>query len=321
MNSDMSGGTSENSGTVNAGRNLWNFYHKHYKPLLIIPFVMLFAAIGYLIFLGATTGEIIPRDVSLKGGVIITIPLDKEISAFGLQQKLLERYPSHDISVRELRNLGKLNGIIIEADISTNKEDVDGFLDAIQKILEIDLENTNYGIETIGSTLGANFFSQSLVALLIAFVCMGLAVFIYFRTFVPSIAVILAAASDMIVTLAVLNIFGIKIGTAGIAAFLMLIGYSVDTDVLLTIRTLKRKEGTVFERIESSVKTGMTMTITAIVVCVIALIATDSEVIRQIMVILIIGLVADIINTWIQNVGILRLYLARKEKKAQGSIR
>jgi len=37
--------------------------------------------------------------------------------------------------------------------------------------------------------------------------------------------------------------------------------------------------------------------------------------VKQIMIILLIGLLVDLLMTWIQNVGILRLYLARKHGK------
>ena len=69
------------------------------------------------------------------------------------------------------------------------------------------------------------------------------------------------------------------------------------------------------DRIVSSIKTGMTMTLTAIISTLVALLVTQSEVIRQIMLILLIGLIADIFNTWIQNVGLLRIYIERKAKK------
>jgi len=145
---------------------------------------------------------------------------------------------------------------------------------------------------------------------------MSIVVFLYFRTFVPSAAVILAAFSDIVVTLAIVNFLGVKISAAGIAAFLMLIGYSVDTDILLSTRLLKRKEGTEMERIYGAINTGFTMTLTTLVAVVIGLFFTQSDVIRQIMIILLIGLLVDMINTWIQNVGILRLYLERKARKA-----
>ena len=124
----------------------------------------------------------------------------------------------------------------------------------------------------------------------------------------------LAAASDIIVTLAIFNLTGMKLGTAGIAAFLMLIGYSVDTDMLLSARVLKRREGTVMERVLGAMKTGLTMSATTLAAISVALFFVQSEVIKQIMVILLIGLIVDLLMTWIQNVGILRWYLEKKAK-------
>ena len=295
---------------------LFEIYDKKYKLLLIIPFLILFLAliqIGYQVY---TTGDFIEKDVSLKGGVTVTIPHDKNIDTSQIERQISSQFPNNDIAVRTLRSAGTIVGIIVEADIDGNdKLQVQNLLSAIETSLNIDLSKVDYGIEIIGSSLGASFFKESLIALAVAFLFMGLVVFIYFRTFIPSVAVILAAFSDMVVALAVINLLEIKIGTAGIAAFLMLIGYSVDTDILLTVRVLKRKEGTVMDRIISSLKTGMTMTITAIVSVIVAMLVTQSEVIKQIMLILLIGLIADIFNTWIQNVGLLRIYVEKKARK------
>lgn len=297
-------------------QTLFEIYDKKYKLLLIIPFIILFLAlvqIGYQVY---KTGDFIKRDVSLKGGVTVTIPFDKNVGINEIQKQISSQFPRNDIAVRTLRSTGNVVGVIVEADINGNdKSQVQNLLEAIKTSLEIDLGKIDYGIEIIGSSLGASFFKESLIALAVAFLFMGLVVFIYFRTFMPSIAVILAAFSDMVVALAVINLLDVRIGTAGIAAFLMLIGYSVDTDILLTVRVLKRKEGTVMDRIISSIKTGMTETITAIVAVTVAMLVTQSEVIRQIMIILLIGLTADITNTWIQNVGLLRIYVERKAKK------
>lgn len=294
---------------------VFQIYDKKYKILLIIPFVILVLSLGQIAYQYNTTGDFIKRDVSLKGGVTITIPYDRHVDTKNLQNHLASRFPS-DVAVRTLRSAGNNVGIIVEADIDVkNEAQIQGFLRAIEEYLQIDLSKVHYGIETIGSSLGGSFFRESLFALGLAFLFMGLVVLTYFRTFIPSLAIVLAAFSDMVIALAVINIMGVRIGTAGIAAFLMLIGYSVDTDILLSVRVLKRKEGSVMDRIVSSIKTGMTETITAIVAVTVALIVTQSEVIRQIMLILLIGLFADILNTWIQNVGILRLYLERKARK------
>ena len=56
------------------------------------------------------------------------------------------------------------------------------------------------------------------------------------------------------------------------------------------------------------------MTITTLVALTVALIFAQSEVIKQIMTILLIGLSIDIINTWLQNCGLLLWYIEKKAK-------
>ncbi len=92
--------------------------------------------------------------------------------------------------------------------------------------------------------LGEEAMTQVYYALAFAFLFMSITVFIIFRDFVPSLAVILAALSDIIIAIGGMSLFGIPLSVASVGAILMLIGYSVDTDILLTTRILKRKEGT-----------------------------------------------------------------------------
>ena len=107
---------------------------------------------------------------------------------------------------------------------------------------------------------------------------------------------------------------GTVVTTAGFA-LLMLIGYSVDTDILLSTRVLKNSAGTIYDRIMSTLGTGLTMTGATFAAAFISYLFTQSEVIREIMFIICIGLIADIYNTWIQNAGILRWHLESKGKK------
>lgn len=135
---------------------------------------------------------------------------------------------------------------------------------------------------------------------------------IYIKKSVPAFAVILAAFANMVMTLATINLIGIQMSTAGIVAFLMLIGYSVDTDILLTTRLLKRKES-INKSLFSAFKTGVTMTLTSIIAVATALIAIASfeSVLNQIFTILLIGLSFDLFNTWITNASIIKWYVKR----------
>ena len=298
-------------------------YHDHYKKLLLIPFLILLAAIVVLIVHTAQTGDFINRGISLKGGTAITIAGDvvdlSAIEPAGLESALEAQFPQADIDLRLQRSFGELSAMEITVDI-TEDEQIESFKSAlIAAVPGLSLDIINKNISISGSNLGEAFFRQIIRALIIAFILMGIVVFIQFKVPVPSLAVILAVLSDIIITLAVVNLLGMKLSTAGIAAFLMLIGYSVDTDILLSTRVLKNKEGTVYERVITALKTGLTMNITTLVAVSIALVFTSSEVIRQIMTILVIGLIVDMINTWLQNAGILRWYLEKQAKKGRGA--
>lgn len=298
-------------------KNVKHHYEHNYKKLLWIPFIILLLALAQIGFQAATTGDFMNKGVSLKGGVTVTIP-DVQADILALEETLVAKFPGYDINIRSLSAAGKATGLVIDADM-LDQDKVTLFTDTLAQ--ELNVLKDNFGIETVGSSLGESFFKETIIALLLAFVFMALVVFAYFRIPAPSAAVVLAAVSDIIVTLAITNMLNIKISTAGIAAFLMLVGYSVDTDILLSTRVLKRKEGTVMDGVYRAMKTGLTMTITTIVAVTVGLIVSQSEVLIQIMTIVLIGLLVDLINTWIQNVGLLRWYLeyaeTKKARKAQ----
>lgn len=288
---------------------LGHFFVRHHRKLLIIPLVLLVASLAIIGAHRARTGQLLEMGVSLKGGLSVTIASD-DLDAARLRDHLAREFPGQDISVRVFSELGRQKGVIIES--GEVKED--RLLESAEALVP-NVRGIS-SIETIGPTLAANFSAQMLRALLLAFAFMVVVVLYYFRTGVPGLAVILAVVADMIMTLAAVDLLGIKVSTAGVAAFLMLIGYSVDTDILLSTRVLKHSGGTVPFRIFSSFRTGITMTLTTIVAVTAGLLITQSEVIRQIMAIILIGLVADIINTWITNASILLIYFERKHGKA-----
>lgn len=291
---------------------LLGVYDKKYKKLMIISFLLLLLSFGYLGYNYATTGELFKKGVSLKGGITLTISTQEKHDLGQIEEILKKELPKADITTREITEAGKPKAIVIEASDTTPDELIE-----TAKKTRLGLREENYNLESMGSTLGESFFKQTTKAILIAFLLMSIVIFLTFKALVPSLFVILAAISDIISTIAAIDILGIKMSTAGIAALLMLIGYSVDTDILLTTKVLKRRKegGTVFERTIKAAKTGLTMSITSLVAASACLIFSQSDVIKQIMIIIVIGLLFDIIYTWIQNAGILRWYMEKKYGK------
>ena len=284
-----------------------NWHDKHYKKLLLIPLIVLIFSFIYLGNFYLKNNDIIYKDISLTGGTSATIygKLNPPEIEQALQGKL------DGVNTREIYDLitKEQKALIIEtsSDSYTTKK-------VLEEYLGYELNEENSSFEFTGSSLSQEFYRQLLIAVLIAFVFMGIVVFIIFRTFIPPTAVIISAFADILMTLVVVDLLEIKMATAGIVAFLMLIGYSVDTDILLTSRVLKRREGSVNERIINSMKTGMTMTLTSLFAFIVALfiVKSFSNVLTQIFTILSIGLAFDLLNTWITNVSILKWYAEQK---------
>ncbi len=281
-----------------------NIYEVHYRKLIIIPIIMLIASFFVIGLQVMSTGNVMEFGVSITGGISITaidvgdfIPSDVEAS-------LSSAYPQADFTVRRLVSADAI-GVNVEASGVGSQELLEALEGEFGPIGEYSLEET-------GSTLGERFFRQSLIALVFAFVFMGIVVFFSFKTLVPSAAVILSAIFDLVVTMAIVNIIGMRISTAGLAAFLMLIGYSVDTDILLTSKIIRGKKEAIMVNIYDAMGTGMLMTFTTIAALTVGIIFSNSEVLTQIMTIVLIGLLVDLISTWIQNAGILRIYMERK---------
>jgi|APSaa5957512622_1039677.scaffolds.fasta_scaffold46621_2 preprotein translocase subunit SecF len=279
-----------------------------YKKLLLIPLALLIISLAILGVQYARNGQIIDKDVSLAGGISVTLILD-DYNKESIQSTLQENFPDSDISIRELTNLGtgKQTGIIIDMTSATSAE--------LIPILEENLNYSEISIQEIGSSLGDSFFKEMIGAIIFAFVLMAITILIIFRKLVPSAAVISSAILDIIVTLAIISLFGMKLSSAGIAAFLMVIGYSVDTDVLLATRLIKRKEaGSLNERLSKAFKTGITMTLTTLVALIVGLVISNSPIIKQMFGIIIIALVVDLISTWIMNASMLVWYIKKNEK-------
>jgi len=285
-----------------------SLYDKYYKLLLILPAVALLFSIVYLYQFNQQNGDIILKDVSLTGGTTITV-FDKNVEVNKLGADLKKDFP--DLNIRKLSDImtGTQLGFIFET-----KEDAQKTKTSLENYLGYNLTEENSSIEFSGASLSAGFYQQLRFAILLAFCFMAIVVFVIFRTFVPSFAVILSAFSDIIMSVVVVDILGISISSAGVIAFLMLIGYSVDTDILLTTRVLKKKEGSINERLWSSFKTGITMTLTSIAAVGVSLIIIYnlSETLRQIFTILLIGLGFDMFNTWITNVVLIKWYAESK---------
>ena len=271
-----------------------------YKPLIAVPIIITIIALAIL----ATNG--LNESVDLKGGTITTLQLQKSISQDELKSLIESGLNTSDVTINSFSNNQATVTIGTEADANTFTNLMNGTA-------------TILSYRSVGAVLSSAALTQIIYTLIFAFLFMSVTVFIVFRNFVPSMAVILAALSDIIIAAGGMSLFGIPLSLASVGALLLLIGYSVDTDILLTTRILKRREGTITERAINAMKTGFTMAAAAIgsmvaLYVIVLFFIPSAATLQNIAEVLMIGLVADVLATWLMNLGILRWYMESGRK-------
>lgn len=274
----------------------------NYKLLLIVPIVVLLISIGILANTYLQTGEWFEKDIELRGGTLITLGIDNPVNIIELEDQLSDRIGP--VNIKELRGLSGYK-LIIEMEEKKEPEVI------LQELTDLGINTDKFSVRSIGPALGKSFWNQAQLGIIMAFIFMGIVVFVIFRTVAPSLAVILCAISDIVITLALMQVFAIPLSLASFAAILMLIGYSVDTDILLTTRLIK-ESGEVKEKVRGALKTGLTMSLTTIGALSALLISGISPVLSQIAMVLLIGISIDIMNTWLQNSVLLRWYVEKR---------
>lgn len=285
-----------------------NFVKSHSdRQLLALPLAILAVSLAILLVSFVSSGSPVKLGMDFQGGTQISLETSDSPAVL---EKTYSSYPLLDI-----RQTG--SRVIMQFGIMD---------DVQQRQLEKDVMGHNYSnvqIQQVGPIYGKTLQLQALQALCISFIGMAIVVFLLFRTFIPSFAVILSAFSDIVIAAAFMRVAGIELSLGTLAALLMLIGYSVDSDILLTNRVIKRR-GTVDEKVSKAMHTGITMTTTTLAALASMYIVstfsylvipsfTQITLLSQISIVLIAGLFADMMNTWLLNTGILRWYAMKPE--------
>lgn len=269
--------------------------------MVAIPLVVLAVALVILGFNTLMTGMPVTPGMDFAGGTAVTVFTDDTLEEIAAA---FAGYPLIDVE----------SGINDGKYLKFGPMDDDRFRALSASIIE---RYPDAKIDQIGAAFGETLQSQAAIALAFSFILMAIVVFLVFRTLVPSVAIILSAFSDIAIAAALMNVFSIPLTLATTAGLLMLIGYSVDSDILLTNRVLKR-QGSIADKMSGAFTTGFIMTSTAIAAAiamwVVALLG-QVEVIFQISSVILLGLAADLMNTWMLNAGILRWYLEGREAR------
>jgi len=278
---------------------LINYNIEKYTPqqLVIIPLALLVVSLILLSLNMVTTGMPVKPGIDFSGGTAVT--LDTSDTSDQLKA-VFAAYPLTEVS--EGVNNGKF--------LKFGSMDDAKFRSLTELISQ---KYPNAKIDQIGESFGKTLQQQAVLAVIFSFIGMAIVIYLSFRTFVPATAVVLSAFADMVMTAAAMNLVGIPLTLGTTAALLMLIGYSVDSDILLTNRVLKR-QGKLTDKLKGAFQTGIIMTSTTFAAVTAMLIVSwlgSVQILMEISAVLLIGLVFDVLNTWLTNAALLKWYVQK----------
>jgi len=270
------------------------------RQLAAVPLAVLAVALLVVVAAYILTGTPVDLGLAFTGGTEIELSADASASDV---RGTFEGAGLGIDSIRSARTVGASgdSSYIIE----TQAADADPYRQAA--------EEAGYTIERIevrSATFGSDSQRQALIALVVAFLGMSVLVALMFRSLVPSLAIVASAFSDIVIPLALMNVFNIQLTLGTVAALLMIIGYSVDSDILLNNHVLRR-HGDFYESAGRAMRTGVSMTVTSIAaMAVMAVVARllGIPLLPDVGLVLVLGLSADLLNTYMLNMSLLRWY-------------
>jgi preprotein translocase subunit SecF len=267
------------------------------RELIAVPAGLLVVALVVLVLATALTGTPVDLGLEFTGGAELKIQTADSPA---------EIEESFDAPVASVTQVGSptSNTYLVQFQ-SDDYENLNA--------LVTQAEDAGYDVQS-ESERSASFASdtqtQAFYGLIIAFAGMAVLVFLMFRTFVPSVAVVASAFSDIVIPLALMRLFGIELTLGTVAALLMLIGYSVDSDLLLNNHVLRR-HGDFYTSTFRAMRTGVTMTVTSVAAMIVMTVVArllGIPLLPEVGIVLVFGLLADLMNTYLLNVSLLRYY-------------
>ena len=192
--------------------------------------------------------------IDFKGGTLIAVQYTKPININDLRFQLKNVNidgQSFDFSTSEIKHFGDNSNVSVRiANLENEPEKFSqNFIDILKNIypdaLPEDKDDFILSIDKVSPKVGSELSGKAIMAIIYAITL--ILIYISFRfEFTYAIGAIAAIAHDVIITLGVFSILGYEISLSIIAAFLTIVGYSLNDTIVIfdrireNMKTLKR---------------------------------------------------------------------------------
>ena len=194
--------------------------------------------------------------IDFNGGTLIAVQYKKDINLNSIRTGLKEieiNGQIFDFSKSEIKNFGNNSAVSLRiANLENEPENFsETLINILKKIHPNNIPNNPddfvLSIEKVGPKIGSELSGKALMAILYAIILILIYISIRFE-FIYAIGAIAAIFHDVIITLGIFSILEYEISLAIIAAFLTIVGYSLNDTIVIfdrireNMKTLKRQD-------------------------------------------------------------------------------
>jgi len=196
-----------------------------------------------------------PRlSIDFKGGTMVAVQFTEDMNVNDVRQSMravLIEGRSHDFSRAEIKHFGSYKDISVRLPIGEEQPEdfpqliVNHLYDSFPTVVPADYNNFILSIDKVGPKIGAELSGKAVMAIVSALLLILIYISIRFE-FKFAVGAIAALAHDILITIGIFSIMDYEISLPIIAAFLTIVGYSLnDTIVILdrvreNVKSMKR---------------------------------------------------------------------------------
>lgn len=210
------------------------------KKYVVVALVIIIAGLAFLPINKSRIGSVLNYDLEFSGGTASTITFDKKQKVNDdLEKKVVAAYEkvSKSSSVQSQKVKANNQMVIksVELNLSQRKQ--------IEKTLKNDYSAKSVATENISSTISNEMQRDAFISVLISTICMLIYIAIRFKDVKFGSSAIMALVNDVLVVFAAYSIGKLAVGGTFIACMLTIIGYSINSTIVIFDRIRENLKG------------------------------------------------------------------------------
>lgn len=212
---------------------------KERKALDILPKKGIFFCISAVLIIGgfvamgifkANTGDALNYSLDFKGGTAVTVTFDHAMTLEEANQQVVPLIEEITGSAVQVQTVQESNEVIFKTDTL----DVDRS-EALNQMLTqtFGIDEKMINSETISSTISDEMKSDTIIAVLVAIVCMLIYIRIRFKDIRFGVSSVIALLHDVLVVLAFYAVARVSVSNTFVACMLTIVGYSINATIVI----------------------------------------------------------------------------------------